>query len=280
MMPSDGTSNAACFSKIDLGDTLDLSRGLADKSVDLVFCSPPYEDARSYGRGFKLKGEEWVAWAKERFMEHLRISRGAVCWVIEGRTRKFTYSGTPLLLAADLIRSGVKLRKPCVYERDGIPGSGGPDWFKNRYEFIICAAHGRLPWSDPTACGWPPKYKPGGAPSHRKRSGRVSGRSYKPPKLANPGNIIDCGPAGGGRIGDKLAHESEAPFPEQLAERFIRSFCPPGGIVLDGFCGSGTTGAVAVRLGRSFIGHEVDDKMIDVSFRRIQKELRNGGNTE
>jgi hypothetical protein len=43
------------------GDCLDLMRTMDDDSVDLVVTSPPYENARSYGIDFKLKGEEWVA---------------------------------------------------------------------------------------------------------------------------------------------------------------------------------------------------------------------------
>jgi len=53
---------------------------LADNSVDLVFCSPPYEDARTYDIDFSLKGEAWVAWAIPGFMECLRVCRGLVAW--------------------------------------------------------------------------------------------------------------------------------------------------------------------------------------------------------
>jgi DNA modification methylase len=70
-------------------------------------------------------------------------------------------------------------------------------------------------------------------------------------------------------MGDALAHESEAPFPELLAEWFVRSCCPPGGIVCDLFSGSGTTGAVAVRLGRRFVGCDVRASQVELSRRRI-----------
>lgn len=69
-------------------------------------------------------------------------------------------------------------------------------------------------------------------------------------------------------MGSKLAHENEAPYPERLAEFFIRSFCPPGGIVLDPFCGSGTTLAVARRLGRQGIGIDIRQSQIDLSIKR------------
>ena len=56
--------------------------------------------------GIKLKGQAWVDWMMERWVEMQRISRGAVVMVVEGRTRNYRYSGTPLLLGADLIRAG------------------------------------------------------------------------------------------------------------------------------------------------------------------------------
>lgn len=281
------------------GDCLDLMREMADNSVDLVIGSPPYEAARTYGIGFNLRGQAWVDWAMPRFLECVRVCRGPVFWVVEGQQRKFRYSATPLLLMADLHRAGVNLRKPAIYERDGIPGSGGPDWLKNRYEFVICATKpGRLPWSDPKALGRPCRYPPGGAMSNRTEDGRrrkaKTGRritlkrsklnsdrgggvstegeyswNYTPPDIANPGNIVKCGPAGGGHFGSKLAHENEAPFPEKLAEFFIRSFCPPGGAVLDPFVGSGTVPAVAERFGRSWIGIDIRESQIELTKRRL-----------
>jgi hypothetical protein len=70
-----------------------------------------------------------------------------------------------------------------------------------------------------------------------------------------------------------LAHENEVPFPEALAEFFVRSFCPPGGLVLDCFSGSGTTGAVAVRHGRRFAGCDIRPSQVELSRRRIEAEI-------
>lgn len=261
------------------GDCLELMRTMPTDSVDLVLTSPPYEAARTYGIGFTLKGQAWVDWARERFMECVRVSRGLVAWVVEGQTKNYCYTATPALLMADLHRAGVKLRKPPIYQRVGIPGSGGPDWLRNDWEFIVCASKGRLPWSDNTAIGHPPKCPPGGKPSHHSRDGRVNRprpqregdyrreRLYKPPKLANPGNVIRCH-GGGGHLGSPLAHENEAPFPEKLAEVFIRSFCPPGGVVLDCFCGSGTTLSVAKQWNRNAIGIDVRASQCELSRRR------------
>lgn len=272
------------------GDCLEIMRAMPSQSVDLVFCSPPYEAARTYGIGFSLSGADWVEWAMVRYHECLRVCRGLVAWVVEGRTRDYRWTATPALLMAALHSAGVHLRKPPVYHRVGIPGSGGPDWLRNDYEFIVCATSGgRLPWSDNTAMGHPPKFKAGGPPSHRRADGtRANGcrstdrrpggnlkpRVYVPPSLSNPGNVIHCGAAGGGHLGSRLAHENEAPFPESLAEAFIRSFCPPCGTVLDPFCGSGTTLKVAARHGRNSIGIDIRQSQIALSERRLDEVAR------
>lgn len=291
--------------KLVHGDCLGWLKSQPDNSVDLVIGSPPYEAARTYGIGFRLRGQEWVDWMVARMLEMVRVSRGLVAMVVEGQTRNYRWSAVPALLMADLHRAGICLRKPPAFHRVGIPGSGGKDWLRNDYEFIVCCGVcGRLPWSDNTAMGHPPKWAPGGAMSHRlsdgtrrnQWGGAANGKSnrtrdrhgnfspasahpshiattkadesYLPPKLANPGNVIKC-KVGGGQMGSKLAHENEAPFPESLAEFFIRSFCPPSGIVLDPFCGSGTALAVALRHDRHAIGVDVRRSQIKLSRRRI-----------
>src|SRR5437762_2287006 len=98
-----------------LGDCLELLQTLPDQSVDLVFTSPPYEAARTYGIDFKLKGQDWVDWCLPRYLECLRVCRGLVAWVVQGQTRNFRYSATPALLVADLHRAGVNLRNPPVF---------------------------------------------------------------------------------------------------------------------------------------------------------------------
>lgn len=54
-----------------------------------------------------------------------------------------------------------------------------------------------------------------------------------------------------------------AVFPDALVERAIRRFCPPGGVVLDCFAGSGTVLDVAQRMGRRFLGCDLIDWRTD-----------------
>jgi hypothetical protein len=319
-------------------DVLDFLAGLPPDSVSLVLGSPPYSQARLYlesgeDLGIARDTEEWVRWMVEVYRACLRVCTGLVAFVVDDQTRDYSYGGGPFLLAADLLRAGVTLRKPCVYRRVGIPGSGGPDWLRNDWEPVLVAARGgRLPWSDNTVMGHPPLWGPGGEMSHRTTSGRrvnqrggtrtstsrgkdgtmqapgrpshryadeapatepglfgpveapgpewvktgtfgledgTRGRqNYRPPVLANPGNVIDC-LTGGGQMGSLLCHENEAPYAEHLAEFFVRSFAAPGSVVCDPFSGSGTTGAVAVRWGRRFVGCDIRGSQLELSRRRI-----------
>jgi len=65
--------------------------------------------------------------------------------------------------------------------------------------------------------------------------------------------------------------------PESLLERIISACAPQGGLVLDFFMGSGTTQAVAMKLGRRFIGADINMGAIQTTIRRlveIQEDLR------
>lgn len=59
--------------------------------------------------------------------------------------------------------------------------------------------------------------------------------------------------------------------PVDLMRWLIRLVTPPNGVVLDPFCGSGTTGMAAVELGHSFIGCELDPNYAEISRKRIQE---------
>lgn len=287
------------------GDCLSVMRDMEDDSVDLLITSPPYGKKRRYQElHFSLTGQDWVDWCVERWIECDRICKGLVAWVVDGGTKNFQWDATPALLAADLHRRGIKLRKPPIFHRIGIPGSGGPDWWRSDYELILCSSKGRLPWSDNTANGNPCRYPPGGAMSHRTQSGARVGKMasaarepkalafldgkmppgsklhtknngkemrvqcYVPPEKANAGNVLRCS-VGGGRMGSKYAHENEAPFPMELIDPFVKCFCPQNGVVMDCFMGSGTTIEVARNNGRNAIGVDCRESQILLTKQRL-----------
>ena len=60
-----------------------------------------------------------------------------------------------------------------------------------------------------------------------------------------------------------------AVFPERLANDHILSWSNKGDVVLDPFCGSGTTAKMAMLTGRKFIGFEISAEYCDIAEKRI-----------
>ena len=93
---------------------------------------------------------------------------------------------------------------------------------------------------------------------HRTKSGKV----YIPTLRRNKRDVWSV--CTGGFRGAHFAV-----FPEKLIEPCILAGSPRGGMVLDPFMGSGTTGAAAKRLGRNFIGIEINPDYCDIARSRI-----------
>jgi len=275
---------------------------LADQSVDLVVGSPPYQDARTYGIKADRKIHAWVEWMLAVTYEALRVCRGPVWWVWAGCTRGRCYQPGPEAVAWEWFKEGGHLIHPCVFVRSGIAGSGGTQEFRHDHEYIHGFKRpGPLPYADVKACGHAPKWKNGGTPTHRNINGRrcsngrrLNGEKRAPGKrslgrnkdatkhfngsycnnpdyeldLVNPGTVIKA-IVGGGNMGDSLASRGEAPYPECVPERFIKTYCPVGGTVLDPFSGSGTTAAVCVKTNRRFVVFDIRESQAMLTRKRV-----------
>lgn len=65
--------------------------------------------------------------------------------------------------------------------------------------------------------------------------------------------------------------KTQKPLPLML--ELVSLFTDPGDLILDPFCGSGTTGIAALRLGRRFVGIEKNESMAELARERIQADL-------
>ena len=74
------------------------------------------------------------------------------------------------------------------------------------------------------------------------------------------------------RVGPEIDHP--AVFPVELPHHIVRSFTTPPHTILDPFMGSGTTGVACVKLGRKFIGIELDEGYFDIACKRIDDAYR------
>ncbi len=93
--------------------------------------------------------------------------------------------------------------------------------------------------------------------------GFVGGRNWHSVIAHHPTQAMACN----GRT-----HPNEKPV--GLIERLL-GWCPPG-VILDPFMGSGTTGVACAKLGRKFIGIEIEPKYFDIACKRIEDAYRQG----
>jgi DNA modification methylase len=81
------------------------------------------------------------------------------------------------------------------------------------------------------------------------------------------GNVLECGRV---HVTDR-EHPTQKPV--DLLQSMVRVVAPEGGLVVDPFCGSGTTGVACVREGRRFLGVERDPEYCEVARKRLGGEV-------
>lgn len=63
-------------------------------------------------------------------------------------------------------------------------------------------------------------------------------------------------------------------MPLEIARRCVRAVCPPDGILLDPFLGSGTTALAAIAESRAWVGIELDPVIAQAAEERIARDFR------
>jgi modification methylase len=244
--------------QIVLGDCIAELAKLPAESIDLVFADPPYnlqlqgdlkrpDDSRVDGvdndwdrfASFHAYDEFTRAWllACRRVMK-----RSATLWVI-GSYHNIFRVGALLQDAGYWILNDVIWRKS-----NPMPNFRGRR-FTNAHETLIWAARG------PESKNYTFNYE-----ALKAGNDDVQMRSDWTIALCTGEERLKD------RSGKKL-HPTQKP--QALLARIILAASRPDDLVLDPFCGSGTTGAVAKRLGRRFIGVERDATYADAAQRRI-----------
>lgn len=84
------------------------------------------------------------------------------------------------------------------------------------------------------------------------------------PKGKNPGDTLSISAAGASR-------EHFATMPLGLAEWALKAALPPGGVCLDPFMGTGSTGIAALRLGGRFVGIDIEPRFINQFAKRLKR---------
>lgn len=93
-------------------------------------------------------------------------------------------------------------------------------------------------------------------------------RFYTPDAATGASRFFYVAKASKRERGDGNVHPTVKPV--KLMEYLVRMITPPGGVVLDPFMGSGTTGVACKNLGFEFVGCEMDEQYLAIATARIK----------
>ncbi|MFK0182363.1 DNA-methyltransferase [Streptomyces xanthochromogenes] len=283
-----------------LGDALDILRSLPDASADCIVTSPPYYGLRTYGVAGQYGQEdtpaEYVAALRAVFREARRVlASDGTLWLnladsygsaIESRSRigignparsepgrRKSLQLIPERVCLALYDDGWILRNKIVWSKTSCMPERVSDRLRSKHEPVYLFTSRERYWFDLDAIR--EKAKAGATWTGRKAAGAPSRHGLKGPGAqeavpslathpngANPGDVWTLSPARSGS-----AHF--AIMPPELASRCIKAGCKPGGTVLDPFSGTATTGAVALELGRKYVGIDISPAYHDLAKKQL-----------
>lgn len=281
-------------SRIICADAVEGLRSLPDSSISMCVTSPPYYGLRDYGSDQQIGTEETPAVYIERlvavFREVRRVLReGGTLWVNiadcyagSGKTvwdgiKPKDMIGIPWMLAFALRADGWYLRSDIIWNKINCLPESVRDRPTKSYEHIFLLSRSPRYFFDADAIKEPITEES----RKRYQRGRSEGSKYG---VFSGDQSINGSDYGERMRGQKLRNKRDiwhistnsyrmdghfAMFPEKLVEPCILAGSQEGGIVLDPFFGSGTTGAVAKRLGRRFIGIDLNPDYCRMAQQRI-----------
>lgn len=257
-------------------DCIESLAKLPASSVDLTVTSPPYDNLRDYNGSNQFWCE--AAW-QAVLAELYRVTNdgGVVVWVVGDATLAGSETGSSFKQALYAMECGFRLHDTMIYEKNtsSFPARSSGKRYTQIFEYMFVFSKG-APKTGNLICDkenrWAGHTNWGKNTQRGKDGELVATRDIKPVPTHSPRNNIWRYVVGGGfGTKHKDAHKHPAIFPEKLAADHILTWSNEGDTVLDCFMGSGTTGAMAVKLGRNFIGVEIDCGYFEISERRINE---------
>jgi len=250
--------------RLYLGDVIEVLNKLPEESIDLIFADPPYNLSNDgftchAGRRVSVNKGEWdrSKGVEEDFQFHYR-------W-IEACKRVLKPNGTLWISGTyhSIYACGFALQKQGWHLINDIC------WLKpNASPNLSCrmftASHETLLWA-----------KKNKKAKHTfnydlMKNGNWNGDFIKKPNKQMRSVWAINTP----KNGEKKYGKHPTQKPEALLERIILASSNEGDIVLDPFCGSGTTGVVAIRYKRKFVGIDSERKYLDeLAIPRLKDEI-------
>ncbi len=246
-------------------DAMDWLRSLPSEHADCVCSDPPYgidyQPGKASGIRHQASGSEPVPSAQcpvptGRFDRVLNDDAPFIWWLREAW--RVTLPGGCLICFAgwqtsDTFRdaitwAGWRVRSMVIWDKES-PGLGDfSQDFAPQHEIIWFAVKGR--------------YRFPRTPCHRSPSSEIGA------PVARPRSVIRC------KRPDRSTRTHPTEKPVELLRQLIRATVPTGGLVLDPFSGTGSTGVAALAEGRRFAGSELNPSYCTVAQSRLRATVR------
>jgi site-specific DNA-methyltransferase (adenine-specific) len=224
---------------------------IPDASIHLMVTSPPYNAKKEYDDDLSL--DAYRELLRSVFAETYKklVTGGRACINIANLGRK-PYIPLHSYIIEDMLEIGYYMRGEIIWDKAASAGSSTAwgSWLsaanpvlRDVHEYILVFSKDSF---------------------SRKRNGKENS-IRKEDFLAWTKSVWTFPSVSAKRIGHP------APFPEELPHRLIQLYTYVGDVVLDPFCGSGTTCLSAVKSGRHYIGYDIEEKYIELANERIRQ---------
>lgn len=272
--------------RLYLGDNLYVLRGLPSESVDLIYIDPPFFSNRTYTQIWGDDNEvrsfndifhdgmfSYLAWLNARLWEMKRVLKSTGSIYVHCDWHASHY----IKCEMDKIFGYSAFQNEIVWFYN-VGGKGSAHWAR-KHDVMLFYAKSHDYFFDGKAAG---VSRETGTKSFGGKIGvdedgrryqdklvKATGKYYRyyldEPKI--PEDVWTDINSLQSQSGERLGYPTQKP--ESLLERVIKSSSPLDGIVADFFMGGGTTGAVALKLKRRFIGCDVSRVAVSVTASRL-----------
>jgi DNA modification methylase len=235
--------------RIYLQSSEDMS-ALPDNSVHLMVTSPPYNVQKEYDRDLTL--EEYLGLLRRVFREvnRLLVPGGRACVNIANLGRK-PYIPLHVYVIHDMLELGYLMRGEIIWDKaaSASTSTAWGSWLSASNPVLRDVHEYILVFSKQTFS----------------RPGKDRESTIERDEFLSFTKSVWTFPAESARA---VGHP--APFPEELPRRLIQLYTFEGDVVLDPFCGSGTTCVAAKNTGRHFLGYEINAEYVQKAEERLK----------
>ena len=248
------------------GDSLEVLKTLPDNYADLIITSPPYCMGKEYDKSNEV--QYFIDIHKKIFPEIIRVTKngGNICWQVG-----YHLDGKDVIpldfLIFDILRDykNIHLKNRIVWQYGH--GLHSSKRFSGRHEVILWFYKGD---GDKNIFNLDPVRVPQKYPGKRHYKGKHKGEYSGNPLGKNPSDVWDIPNVKSNHV-EKTKHPCQ--FPVALVQRLVLSLSNKGGIVIDPFMGSGSSGVAALLEERKFIGMDIKKNYCNIAKKRCDDAL-------